>query len=608
MPTCEYLTIREFSADRLLMKRIRIAEQTWIDYRPASFGSRFLAFVLDLVIRWSAIFFIGVILLIVIGSTTSGPLLAHVVTHLGQVAVAALVLLVLLVEIGYPVFYEVLRDGQTPGKRLLGLRVVTEHGLPLTLKASVLRNTFNIVDAIPGAGGIALITMAINKTAQRLGDLVAGTYVIYDSEHNSGVTEATFNQNSALVSVPQPVYTKVQQYLLRKDQIQPEFRDRVETGIYNQVREAVDPTLWELHAKNRSLEELLPLLRPLSYQYDSRAQQPPPIMDWSGAAQDLKEADRCFSKLVSDSSATVSLAELHDAAQAYQRACQRHAFLSTFFPATVESAIAASITRRGRTLLYGTRHERARYSTRANFFSRVQEGFRACSNHCALAATLFGASALLAVLAVFINPNLGWLFISEELGTRVSAGYLWTDDVKGHSTVAASLIMTNNIRVTVTAFALGISACVGTILLMLFNGVHLGGMFAALSKYGMTHKLLDFILAHGFLEISVIVVAAGSGLYLGDGILNPGFQPRWVSVQERARKIIDLVIFSALCLVPAGLIEGFVSPYAYPTIFKLMGGVLVGSMYWYALAGPSRRVDSGATGGRNLSPTASRKA
>tara|TARA_B100001540_G_scaffold247420_2_gene222830 strand:- start:1150 stop:1839 length:690 start_codon:yes stop_codon:yes gene_type:complete len=79
----------------------------------------------------------------------------------------------------YPVLFEVLKDGQTPGKRALGLRVVHMDLSPVGWNASLVRNLLRTVDFLPAAHLLALLSMCLTLRFQRLGDLAAGTLVIY---------------------------------------------------------------------------------------------------------------------------------------------------------------------------------------------------------------------------------------------------------------------------------------------------------------------------------------------------------------------------------------------------------------------------------------------
>lgn len=79
----------------------------------------------------------------------------------------------------YPVVFEVYFGGATPGKRMLGLRVLHDDGTPVGLSASLIRNLLRFADFLPVAYGFGIVTMLVQKDFKRLGDLAAGTVVVY---------------------------------------------------------------------------------------------------------------------------------------------------------------------------------------------------------------------------------------------------------------------------------------------------------------------------------------------------------------------------------------------------------------------------------------------
>jgi len=79
----------------------------------------------------------------------------------------------------YPIAFEVLRDGQTPGKKTLGLRVVNGNGTPVTWLPSIIRNLMRTVDSLPFLYGFGVASCLADPHSRRLGDLVAGTLVVY---------------------------------------------------------------------------------------------------------------------------------------------------------------------------------------------------------------------------------------------------------------------------------------------------------------------------------------------------------------------------------------------------------------------------------------------
>ncbi len=99
--------------------------------------------------------------------------------HFGAFGVGLLMISIFVVEWFYPVFFEVLWRGRTPGKMTFQLAVVREDGTPVSWSESVVRNLLRAVDILPGCFGVALVAMMVSPRFQRLGDMAAGTLVVY---------------------------------------------------------------------------------------------------------------------------------------------------------------------------------------------------------------------------------------------------------------------------------------------------------------------------------------------------------------------------------------------------------------------------------------------
>lgn len=176
----------------------------------------------------------------------------------------------------------------------------------------------------------------------------------------------------------------------------------------------------------------------------------------------------------------------------------------------------------------------------------------------------------------------------------------------GQQAEFSSMIFTNNIRVTILAFAAGILVCLGTVFVLIFNGVTLGAIGGLSIGAGNGERLLVLITPHGVLELSCIVVAAAAGLRMGWAIVVPGTRSRGQSLKVEARRSIEIVLGTAPWLVLAGLIEGFVTPTGLGVPAALAVGFGIGSAYWALLwwrGSPLREGGtdhSGVTGGRGL--------
>lgn len=105
--------------------------------------------------------------------------LAAAISLLGESGVGLYLIVVFVLFWFYPVLFEVLRDGQTPGKKLMRLRVINANGTSVTWIASIVRNLMRTVDMLPFCYGFGLITTLVDVHSRRLGDLVAGTLVVY---------------------------------------------------------------------------------------------------------------------------------------------------------------------------------------------------------------------------------------------------------------------------------------------------------------------------------------------------------------------------------------------------------------------------------------------
>jgi uncharacterized RDD family membrane protein YckC len=149
-------------------------------YRLAGVASRFIALVIDLLIQGVLIVGLGLL----VTQLAAIPLL-------GSVAMFAYFLIQFIITFVYKVFFEMVWGGRTPGKRLMGLRVIREGGYPINLVASALRNVLQFVDfgiiPLSTAGGVilfglpGLLSIFFSPTYKRIGDYAAGTVVIVEA-------------------------------------------------------------------------------------------------------------------------------------------------------------------------------------------------------------------------------------------------------------------------------------------------------------------------------------------------------------------------------------------------------------------------------------------
>ena len=149
-------------------------------------------------------------------------------------------------------------------------------------------------------------------------------------------------------------------------------------------------------------------------------------------------------------------------------------------------------------------------------------------------------------------------------------------------------ITVNNIRVAFTAFVLGIFFSIGTSYVLLNNGIMLGSFQYFFYAKGVLLQSLLTIWIHGTLEISVIIIAGGAGLVMGNSILFPGTYSRGVSFIKGAKKGLKIVIGLVPIFIVAGFLEGFVTRHTEMPIWLslfIIGGSL-SFIIWYFIVYP----------------------
>ena len=146
--------------DSLLI--VETPEGVRLSLHLAGITPRALAFAIDLLIRGGCLLLVSMLL-----------------SRLGMVGIGLFLIILFLVEWLYPVLFEVYMQGATPGKRLMGLAVMESSGLPVGWRASLIRNLLRFADFLPFLFALAVLSMLYSGRFQRLGDLAAGTVVVW---------------------------------------------------------------------------------------------------------------------------------------------------------------------------------------------------------------------------------------------------------------------------------------------------------------------------------------------------------------------------------------------------------------------------------------------
>jgi uncharacterized RDD family membrane protein YckC len=178
---------------------IETPERVPLAFALASIGNRFLAAAIDHTIQYVAIAAVVWLFLSIAGIslfTASGPE-GRTLADLPNWTIAVMIICLFVLFTSYFTLFEWLWDGQTPGKRLLKLRVIREDGRPITVWEAIARNLLRIFDSVPGffvpVYSIGLIVIFLSKRDQRVGDIFAGTVVIRERTDEAPTFAETFS-------------------------------------------------------------------------------------------------------------------------------------------------------------------------------------------------------------------------------------------------------------------------------------------------------------------------------------------------------------------------------------------------------------------------------
>lgn len=266
------------------------------------------------------------------------------------------------------------------------------------------------------------------------------------------------------------------------------------------------------------------------------------------------------------------LAELYRAAAADLEAARRR------FPDDPVVDRVETLVRRGQGLLY---ERTSRRGNLVDFFADrywglVWERRRVLG---LTALILFVPAAVMVVWA---------LSAPDTVSTLVPAEFRWvaeaetTDQGLGVVGLAgfSTYVLVNNIRVTLLAFAGGITWGVATALLVGYNGAIVGAIGGLAAGAGNLRLLGEATLAHGILEFSCIVVAGAAGLSLGRAMLRPGRKTRMEAMVDEAKDALLIAAGTAPWLVVAGIVEGYASRVGLSLLPTAIIGIALGVVFW----------------------------
>jgi uncharacterized RDD family membrane protein YckC len=221
---------------------VRTPESIAFSYELAGVGSRFLALMIDQAIQVVTLIaiFMGLVLAaarLAVSRHGAPPVADKFAESLG---VAMLIVIVFVVLFGYFIIFEAAWNGQTPGKKLLGLRVVRDGGYPIDFGASLIRNLIRVGEWILGYYILAVISMLISPENKRLGDLAAGTIVVRDarlakpSQLGQQAAEPVYSPTLYLTGEERAL---IKRFIERRDALTPDRRRELAAQLAARVRD-----------------------------------------------------------------------------------------------------------------------------------------------------------------------------------------------------------------------------------------------------------------------------------------------------------------------------------------------------------------------------------
>lgn len=219
-----------------------------------------------------------------------------------------------------------------------------------------------------------------------------------------------------------------------------------------------------------------------------------------------------------------------------------------------------------------------------NFLAKdFPQTFRRNINYFTLAAVTFCSFAVLGFILTWRDLDFSQ-FVYADVRSEAQNNVQWWLGINTANQVVSTQILTNNILVAFRVFARGVFFGIGAFYGLAFEGTRLGSVFAVCYKVNpeFGNALATFVVGHGVIELSCIVICGAAGMMLGYTLINPGDLTRLQALKKKGIEATKIVLGCACILVVAGIIEGFLSPSDLPAIVKTGTGLLTGiAMFSY---------------------------
>ena len=472
---------------------------------------------------------------------------------------------------GYFTGFEAWAGGRTPGKRWLGIRVVLNDGRPVGFEAAALRNVVRIADfMLPPPYIAGMVSIFLHPRAKRLGDMVAGTLVVRDAAEPARSADAVAPRRGATLAAPALTarlspdeYEVLDEFVARTSALEPEAAVRLAAGLAARFAARFPDRPRDPLAFLRQLHD------------DERERRAAGRGGTAGEMAALRlaarqeERWRRFGELADLATRrgldSFSADQLPDFAARYREVAADLARLRTYHAPAPLLARIERLAAAGHNALY--RHGERPWTRIGPILLRdapaaIVRSWRLVS----LAVLLLVTTSLAGYATLRERPGLAEEVIPPVMLERAASAHRRTEEgltyVEAEAKEAPALagfLMTHNIGVAFNCFAGGLLLGVGSLFLLVSNGLTLGAIFGHFVNVGAGGYLGSFILGHGVLELFAICVASAAGFRLGRALWSPGDLTRADALVLEGRTAVRMLAAVVMLLVLAGTIEGLAS-------------------------------------------------
>lgn len=537
--------------------RMETPENVTLDYEVAGMGSRTLAVIADFAVISACILIAGLAIGLSVGLES-------------QLGTITLIAFLAIGAVSYFALFEGLRQGQTPGKRWMGIRVINDAGRSLTIGTTTLRALLMPADLFCAVGGLLIL---VHPKGKRLADLVAGTVVVrdhpVDRTTDPRVPEKLIRDLDPS-ALSDPEFQLLSRFAARVAELDESSREELAEKIAQRLQLPIR-TPGQSTARNLAAAYQAELDRRRKASQSPSMTAPPDRR--RAAAERLHkvqatrwmEFEKLALKIARSGLDSAGGDELVEFAARYREITADLARARTYRSDPTILSRLERLAAIGHSLLY---QERQRSWRRLLRFLTID---------CPLAVYQTRPAILLAVLTFVIPMAGGYLLLKSRpeiaeaalpvvLLDRAIAGQAREESDLGfvqaereNRLMLAVTIIANNTRVAFNCFAGGVFLGVGSLAVLGYNGAALGAAAGHFSNSDLTGYFWTFIAGHGVLEIFAICLAGAAGFLLGFAVIAPGARSRATALAHAGHQAIRLITTVTLLLLVAGLIEGLIS-------------------------------------------------